>query len=714
MLKSFALSTCIILFNLFYLSGQNILSINHADQPPVLAGKYITYFEDSASVYSIGEVRAKEFKPSGTDILNFDVSTSTFWLKFKVHNATISKVIIEIENPLIDAVGFFLYDNDSLIAQEAYSKDEVFDKRSEKHQNYRFVVDPQHNDTVTCFLRCKSYAQVILPVNVGTYQSFVNNNAGKEFFSSMYFGIMLVMCLYNLFLFFTIRDKNYFYYSLYIITVSLVQLNLKGFGFMYVWPDAPLFEKYAVFIFSPLTAFASIAFIRHFLTTGNFTPKLHKGYWLFVVIYAGIIINALLGKPQTSYNLLNVAALMLSLYMMYNAAVIRIRHHYRPALYFLIAWSVFLGSIILFVMKDVGVLPYNSITVSILQIGSAIEVTLLSFALADKINILEKDKKQSQALALSTAQQNERIIKEQNVLLEQKVGERTKELSESNQSLSSALNDLKQTQTQLVESEKMASLGQLTAGIAHEINNPINFVTSNVKPLQRDIAELYNLQEKTEQLMQENNISMEHINRLKQDIDYDYLKTEINYLLKGIHEGSSRTAEIVKGLRIFSRVDEDDIKLADINEGLESTIIIVNNQLNNKIAIEKEYEKLDYVECFPGKLNQVFLNLISNGIYAVKQRFGEEDGGLLSIKTESAGNNVIIKISDNGTGMTETTQAKLFEPFFTTKPVGEGTGLGLSIVYNTIKKHNGNIAVNSIMGQGTTFTITIPKKQING
>lgn len=694
--------------------SQVTLVIDEPNGKPVLSGSYISYYEDPSAVMDISEVQHEVFTPSQSDILNFDVSTSAFWLKLNVCNRTGSELILEIENPLIDEVEFFMFRHDSFISSEVISKDLPFEHRIEKNPNYRFRVASDGNDTVTCYVKCKSLAQIILPVNVGTYQAFVSSNSGKDFFSAMYFGIMAIMFLYNLFLFFTVRDQNYFYYSLYVVSVALVQLNLKGTGFMYVWPGLPGFEKYAVFIFSPLTAFASIAFVRHFLTTRRFTPKLHQGYWVLIALYAAIIVNALVGKPQVSYNLLNFAALLLSLYMIYNALVIQVRFRYRPALFFLIAWSVFLGSIILFVLKDVGVLPYTPITVSVLQIGSAIEVSLLSFALADKINTLEKDKKQSQQLALNAAMENERIIKEQNVVLEERVSERTRELSESNESLTTALNELKQAQTQLVESEKMASLGQLTAGIAHEINNPINFVTSNVKPLQRDIAELYVLQEKTEQLVANDPEGMQTVNKLKQEIDYDYLKTEINYLLKGIHEGSSRTAEIVKGLRIFSRVDEDDIKLADINEGLESTIIIVNNQLNNRIQIERKYEKLDYVECFPGKLNQVFLNLITNGIYAIKQKFGDQEGGRINIETQSADEEVIISISDNGTGIDEATKIKLFEPFFTTKPVGEGTGLGLSIVYNTIKKHNGTIHVDSEVGAGTTFKITIPKKQIHG
>ena len=335
--------------------------------------------------------------------------------------------------------------------------------------------------------------------------------------------------------------------------------------------------------------------------------------------------------------------------------------------------------------------------------------------MADKINILRGEKEASQAEALEAAQENERIIREQNVTLEIKVTERTVELLESNTNLNTALVELKQTQIQLVEQEKMASLGQLTAGIAHEINNPINFVSSNVKPLKRDVELLIDLMTQIEEIGVRGSTPEEKIKaiaNLKSEFDFDYLMEEINFLLKGINEGSSRTAEIVKGLRLFSRVDEDDIKLADIHDGLDSTLIIVNNSLNNKIQIVKEYlSDLPKIECYPGKLNQVFLNILSNSVYAIKSKFNEENGGIITLKTEVKNNELIIYLSDNGTGMDEATKNKLFEPFFTTKPVGEGTGLGLSIVFNTINKHNGKISVTSEFGKGTTFIITLPINQ---
>jgi signal transduction histidine kinase len=178
--------------------------------------------------------------------------------------------------------------------------------------------------------------------------------------------------------------------------------------------------------------------------------------------------------------------------------------------------------------------------------------------------------------------------------------------------------------------------------------------------------------------------------------------------LAGISDGASRTADIVKGLRIFSRLDEDSLKKADINEGMDSTLVITNNMLNNTIKIEKKYGNIPLIECYPGKLNQVFLNMISNGIYAVRKKYGDKEGGVITITTFNDDHFVHIKIADNGTGMDEATKKRIFEPFFTTKEVGEGTGLGLSIAYNTIHKHNGQIQIDSNIGEGTTFTIMLP------
>jgi signal transduction histidine kinase len=204
---------------------------------------------------------------------------------------------------------------------------------------------------------------------------------------------------------------------------------------------------------------------------------------------------------------------------------------------------------------------------------------------------------------------------------------------------------------------------------------------------------------------------IKEIKSLKEEIEYDYLQEELQFLLKGIDEGAHRTAEIVKGLRIFARNNEDTILNTDLIEGILSTIIILNNQLG-KIRIEKDMPNSFLIDCYPGKLNQVFLNLLSNSIYAINAKFGLEAGGIIHISVKEEGEDCIIVFSDNGIGMEEEVQRKIFEPFFTTKPVGQGTGLGMSIVFKTIEMHKGSITITSKIGEGANFKIHLKRSLI--
>ncbi|MEY2829131.1 MAG: hypothetical protein RIQ33_989, partial [Bacteroidota bacterium] len=256
---------------------------------------------------------------------------------------------------------------------------------------------------------------------------------------------------------------------------------------------------------------------------------------------------------------------------------------------------------------------------------------------------------------------------------------------------------LKTTQQQLVQSEKMAGLGQLTAGVAHEINNPINFVSSSIGSLKRDVDDLKLLLKTYQEKPNEAAL-------LAKDLDIDYTITEIDELMKGITEGAHRTSEIVKGLRNFSRTDESEKKNANINDCLESTIMILQTKLKDKnIDLKKSFAILPEIACFPGQLNQVFMNIISNAADAIEGNDGE-----INVATKKENNQIIVSIKDNGKGMTDEVKKKIFDPFFTTKDVGSGTGLGLSIAYGIMEKHNAKIDVNSELGKGTEFLIIVP------
>jgi signal transduction histidine kinase/streptogramin lyase len=280
-------------------------------------------------------------------------------------------------------------------------------------------------------------------------------------------------------------------------------------------------------------------------------------------------------------------------------------------------------------------------------------------------------------------------------------------LEQQKKELKLMVENLKLTQSQLIQSEKMASVGLLTAGIAHELNNPVNFVVGSVNPLKRDLSELFTFIASFEQILedhQQDQISGE-VNELKKKLDYEFLSKEIISLLEGIEEGASRSSQIVKGLRSFSRLDKEECQLYDIHEGIDSSLILLQNKTRNRIHIRTEYGDLEEIECYPSKLNQVFLNILTNSIQAI------EDRGEIFIQTIRSGIGIKIIIKDTGSGMTQEVKKQIFDPFFTTKDVGEGTGLGLSISFGIIEQHKGHIDVISEPGKGTEFIISLPLTQ---
>ncbi|MDJ0676382.1 MAG: PAS domain S-box protein [Calothrix sp. MO_167.B42] len=293
------------------------------------------------------------------------------------------------------------------------------------------------------------------------------------------------------------------------------------------------------------------------------------------------------------------------------------------------------------------------------------------------------------------------------------------QLKQQAKDLENALHQLQRTQSQLIQSEKLSSLGQMVAGVAHEINNPINFIQGNLVPAIEYIQDLLGLLELYQQHYPN---PPQEIEEEVEAIDLEFLKVDIVKLINSMEIGTQRIREIVLSLRNFSRLDEAEFKEVDIHEGIDSTLMILQNRLKAtpecpEISVVKEYGFLPPVECYPGQLNQVFMNILANAIDALEeynqQRTYNEmiaNPSYIRIYTDVIADNwVAIHISDNGVGIIPETQTKLFDPFFTTKDVGKGTGLGLSISYQiVVEKHGGKLSCQSTLGKGTEFAIEMP------
>ncbi len=334
---------------------------------------------------------------------------------------------------------------------------------------------------------------------------------------------------------------------------------------------------------------------------------------------------------------------------------------------------------------------------TILFISLAV-IVLISFL----IFLIMRGYSQKRKSNLKLTKQNTKIERQKEVLTVQ-----AQKLHDQKEIVQSTLNELQQAQSKLVQAEKMASLGVLTAGIAHEINNPINFVLAGSQSLQenyKDVALIIDKYEELEAEPESKEVLLK-LGEIKEELDFEFLKTSIIELIEDIHLGAVRTTEIVKGLRNFSRLDDEKMQPSNIHEGIDAAVTLLKGKLKNRIDVVKHYDdRIGQILCFPGQLSQVFMNMVSNAADAIPEE------GKIAIITKKIKNNIVINFEDDGNGIKSGDAKKIFDPFFTTKAVGSGVGLGLSVSFGIVEKHGGKIEVESEHGKGTKFIITLPIK----
>jgi len=655
--------------------------------------KNAQYEDVSGNIINLGLKR-------GTYIIHWAFNVdSVFWKR---------RNVVHIANPILDEAEVFQVTPDSIYHTSSGEKIALADREFNISGN-AITINKSNDNIVEFYFKVKSSDQLLIPLSIQEEKDLLNEYENIDLIFAIYLGIILSMFIYNLFVYFSVRDSVYLLYIFYIITVGYTQLVLFGFSSKYIINFSGTLNISLGSIIPGLSGLATIFFAQNFIRTAQYAPRINRILNLFKLLYLVAIVLAFIGYHNTTQIILNVGAS--SALILIFASLRAIKQGYRPARYFIIAWIIFILGLTLYALRNFGILPFNAFTNFALPVGSVVEILLLSFALADRINVLKQEKELSQQQAFLAMTENERLVKEQNIELEKKVHERTADLENRNTELHTAMNDLRMTQQQLVESEKLASIGQMTAGIAHEINNPINFVQSNVGPLKRDIDEILELLSQLSQI-DENKDLLEQLNHLKDQytkLDIEYLKKEIQQLLNGIEDGSKRTAEIVKGLRVFSRMDRNELVSADINECLHSTLVVMKNMTKAEVTLNVTLgENIPKISCYPGKLSQVFMNLVTNAVQATRLPGRQPIDRIINVRSYFNDNKICVEIEDNGKGIPMEIQDKIFEPFFTTKDVGEGTGLGLGIVAGIIGEHNGHLSFTSNANEGTTFLITLP------
>lgn len=644
---------------------------------------------------------------------NLGSTADAVWVRVSGWQGAPRNVRVILDNPTLDSIDVFTLDGPRVL--NAFRSGAAYGQAEDLIPTFNLPLNESHE----LWFRIRSTKPVLLPFNLTQVDRVEALRERRDLAVALYTGMVLAILIYNSFLAFSTGQRAYFSYTFVVLTVGLVQWGFNGYDRL-LWGNIPWLATNGLTVMGAFSGLAALVFARHFLEVRRYTPQWDRLIQVLLVVYGAALVTALFGLPMVAYNLVNLGAL--SAPAMLLLSVISWRRGNPSAPWYFVAWLIFLVAVTMQALRDFGVLASTPMTATFMPIGTVLEMLLLSFALGNRINLLKRSSDEANAKALAASLENERIVKEQNAELEARVRQRTEALAKANQGMSTALEDLKGAQDQLIQNEKLASLGQMTAGIAHELNNPINYVQSNATSLRRDLEELIEIIEAHSaalaSLAERAPGAEEMVGRARERaraLDLDFLVEESRQLIEGILDGADRTARIVGGLRVFGRMDGDQLVEASLSDLLEASITVLGDRARNKARIEVEFEEeIPSLWCQSGKLSQVFMNIIVNAVQATELRWPETEDRRVEVQLKGlAGEDaetvaLEVRIRDNGTGMDEVTRQRIFDPFYTTKDIGKGTGLGLSIVKGILDDHGAEIMVESTPEVGTCFILRFP------
>ncbi|GAB2529117.1 sensor histidine kinase [Spirosoma aerophilum] len=532
----------------------------------------------------------------------------------------------------------------------------------------------------------------------------------KDLFYGLYYGFILMIVAYSLIMFIRLRDQDTIRYAVWVTCIGIQLALYRGYTGEYLWPNTPSIERYA-------TALAGVSGILHVLFTISFLRLQKKSSWFYrigigmIAAYLiGIIVNlfTVYAATQTSKQLdwVPQIALFEGIFSV-TAGIVTYRRGFKPALFYFVGNLVFFFSIFIFLLYAGGQLPHSFWSYNSIHLGSGIEIMLFAMALTYKVNMLKQSQERAVSEQLRLSEANERLILEQNVQLEEKVNQRTQELNQQKMGLQTTLAQLRATQDQLIQREKMASLGELMAGIAHEIQNPLNFVN--------------NFSE----------VSVDMLGELKEEIAADRkvdalaIADELVPNLEKISHHGKRAGSIVRSMLQHSQSSKGNHQPTDLNALADEYLRLTYQGMRVKdidfnVKLTAEFDaNMGLVNLMPQEIARVLLNLYNNAFYAVREKSRQQGNTLgyqpeVWVRTHRQDSQVSVVVKDNGIGIPQEILTKIYQPFFTTKPTGEGTGLGLSLSYDIITMgHGGELVVRTEPGQFAEFEIRLPSPGVS-
>ena len=668
--------------------AQNNQNLKHINNPVILTdentkyplGLHLEIFEDQTRKLTIEDVVDRGFTPSNKKKPNLGVKTSAIWVRFRVENqaSVTQKWILTLNNARVGTVDFYSYQGDKkgfkIIKTGRFLP---FATRELNHRFFIFSLPFTENNEKTIYLRLTSKAGLVIPLNIYSLETFFQENQNNVLFLGIAYGTFLIMIGYNLFLFISLKDKSYLHFVLFIIGYLWFRLCRDGIGHQFLWSDFSNYHEIQSFALL-LMLFSWIKFTQSFLKTKKYVPQIDRFLFVISLVMVMVIIISI---PTRWHNIIVIFNGIFVSAIILITALIRWRQKYKPSQYFLLAMLPPILGIIIRSFSALGFIPYGFYVEKRSNFTFSLSVLLFSFALANRINVIQEEREKAQNEALKNSELNQKLIQEQNIVLEQKVVERTEQLS------------IAKEKAEVANQAKSSFI----ANMSHELRTPLNAILGFSQIMMR-----------SQTLSQEQKENTTIINK-----SGNYLLTLINNILDLSKIEAGKMTLNAKTFDFYSFLNE-----------LEDLLHITAENKGLTLIFDRQDDVPQYIYTDETKLRQVLINLINNGIKFTSERgvsvtvVSQKEPSLNTLENGKSNQKatLIFEVRDTGAGIAEDEMPKLFEAFTQTETgenSQEGTGLGLPISRKFVNLMGGDITVKSQVGIGTTFRFDIQVDIVN-